>query len=350
MDKMDKVVIAKSSIVFTVLFIVSLILGYYSRYILIASLVGVGLGVLIMPILNFLRSKFRLPRAVSALVVFICIMIITSVVLGSLYYIVADQVSSLSERAPKIIESINLWVSSKIDKYPWLKQEAQDYDFANSLKTSAYSLFKGFQTGVVAISGAVFALVIGLYTAVDGNSLFNSTIEAFKPKHRNKARSVFKACAIVFRGWFKAQLIDMLIIGSLTALGLWIAGVEYWAVFGLLTAVLGIIPYVGIILVVAAASLITLASDPSKVPWVIGIFMITQQLEGNVILPLVMKGKAELPVVPLLIFMLILGNFLGILGVFIAPALLAILRTLYIELYLPKINDSKINNPRSQST
>jgi predicted PurR-regulated permease PerM len=131
----------------------------------------------------------------------------------------------------------------------------------------------------------------------------------------------------------------MLLIGLITAIGLWLAGVEYWAVFGLLTAVLGIIPYFGIILVVIAATLITLASDPSKVPWVLGVFMFTQQLEGNVILPLIMKGKVELPVVPLLIFMLIMGTFFGILGVFIAPPLLAIFRTLYIELYLPWINE-----------
>jgi predicted PurR-regulated permease PerM len=90
--------------------------------------------------------------------------------------------------------------------------------------------------------------------------------------------------------------------------------------------------------VVFAASLITLSTDPSKIPWVLAIFAITQQVEGDVILPLVMKGGAQLPVVPLLIFMLFLGSFFGIIGVFIAPPLLAVLRTLYIDIYLPYVN------------
>ena len=134
------------------------------------------------------------------------------------------------------------------------------------------------------------------------------------------------------------------IFGTLTAIALWIAGVEYWAIFGLLTALLGIIPYVGMILVVIAAVLITFASDPSKVPWVLGVFLLTQQLEGNVILPLVIKGKVELPVVPLLIFMLLLGTFFGIVGVFLAPPLCAILRILYIDIYLPFINGADFKN------
>lgn len=129
----------------------------------------------------------------------------------------------------------------------------------------------------------------------------------------------------------------MLIIGIITAIGLWIFNIEYWAIFGILTSVMGIIPYVGILIVVVAASLITLASDPGQIIWVLLVFGITQQLEGNVILPLVMKGKVKLLEVPLLIFMLIMGNLFGIIGVFIAPPLFAILRTLYIRIYLPYI-------------
>lgn len=338
---MEKVKITYSTITFTIIFVVALVLAFYARYVVLSALIGIGIGVLITPILSFFQSRLRLPKAISAMLVFLCFLLISALVLGSLYYIIAGQVESLSQRTPEIIASLDSWVASMFDRYPWLKEEAQNFNFGRSLNNGIMSLFKGFQTGFVAISGALFAFVIGLYTAVDGNQLFNKTIEAFVPRQREKARHVMMDCAAVLRGWFKAQLMDMGIIGSLTAVGLWIAGVEYWAIFGLLTALLGIIPYVGVVLVVIAASLITLASDPSKVPWVIGVFFLTQQLEGNVILPLVMKGKVELPVAPLLIFMLFLGTFFGILGVFLAPPLLAIVRTLYIDIYLPFINNTK---------
>lgn len=345
MIKMEKVKITHSTIVFTLLFIVALILAFYARHVILSALIGIGIGVLITPIFNLLQNKLHLPKAISAIVVFLCFSLISALVLWSLYYIVADQVELLSQRSPQLIASLDNWIASLFDKYPWMKDQASNFNLGKSLSSGVLSLFKGFQMGFLAISGALFAFLIGIYTAIDGNDLFNKTIEAFVPRLRDKAQNVMEDCARVLRGWFKAQLIDMGIIGTLTALGLWVAGVEYWAIFGLLTALLGIIPYVGMFLVVICAVLITLAAEPGKVPWVIGVFFITQQLEGNVILPLVMKGKVELPVVPLLIFMLLLGTFFGILGVFLAPPLFALIRTLYIDIYLPFINNSNVQGP-----
>lgn len=332
---MERVEISKSTIVFTILFVAMLIIAYYSRYILLISMIGIGIGVLINPVLGYLRKKIRLPRALSALIVLIMVILVSMVVLGSLYYLVADQVSSLKERWPEIQSTAEGYVSNLFNRFPWIQEQIQGFNVASSVNSSAMSLLKGFRTGIVAISGGVFALIIGLYTAVNGGEYFEKTVEAFLPSKREKAKNVMIDSARVIRGWFKAQLIDMVIIGFMTGLGLWIVGVEYWAVFGLLTAILGIIPYVGIILVVIATCLITLSSDPSKLPWILLVFGVTQQVEGDVILPLVMKGRAQLPVVPLLIFMMFLGSFFGILGVFIAPPLMAVLRTLYIELYLP---------------
>jgi predicted PurR-regulated permease PerM len=251
---------------------------------------------------------------------------------------VADQITSLEERWPEIKGTLENWFKTIFERFPWMQEHILNFDFGKYVSSSISGLIRGFRLGLVAISGAVFALFIGLYTAVNGEEYFDKTVQAFYPAKREKARFILGHCAKVIRKWFKAQLVDMVIIGVMTGAGLWIAGIEYWAVFGLLTAVLGIIPYVGIIQVVFAASLITLSTDPSKVPWVLAIFAITQQVEGDVVLPLVMKGGAQLPVVPLLIFMLFLGSFFGIIGVFIAPPLLAVLRTLYIDIYLPYVS------------
>lgn len=110
---------------------------------------------------------------------------------------------------------------------------------------------------------------------------------------------------------FRAQLIDMAIIGAITTVGLLLVGVNYWALFGLLTAIFGIIPYVGVMLVVILVSLVTLASDPGQLPWVLLVFFITQQIEGNIVLPMVMKGQAEIPEAVLIVVMLFFGSWFG---------------------------------------
>jgi predicted PurR-regulated permease PerM len=342
---MERVRITNSTIIFAAFIIVLLMIAFYAKYIVLLSLIALGLGTLFTPILNFLRSKFHLPRGLSALIVMLGIILIVGIVGGSIYYLVADQMTELAKSSPEILKKIQLWGSDMFDRFPWLKSQIQQFKIGGTAKQSLISLLNGLRMSLIALSVALLILVMGLFTAVNGGEYFKSLLQAFPPQYRDKARSVLMECARVLRGWFNAQLIDMLIIGCLTSLGLWITGIQYWAVFGLLTAVLGIIPYIGIIIVVFMATLITLVSDPGKVPFVLLVFIITQQLESDVILPLVMKGRAELPVVPLLIFMLFLGSFFGILGIFVAPALFAVLRTIYLKIYLPYINGELRSSP-----
>jgi predicted PurR-regulated permease PerM len=333
---MEKEKINSGNLSSIVLFLAFLVLAYYARYALITSIIGLGLGVLFFSPVRMLTYKIHLPKAVSILVLITGLFLLSFIVAGSLYYVLSDQVSSLSLKAPMITQTVNEWFISLFEKYPWIKDRVHDLNFSNTLKDSLSSIFKGFQAGIKVFSSFILAVVIGLYAAIDGNRLFSSLIEAFPPNSRQKAKSVLIDCAQALRVWFKSQLIDILIIGILTAIGLWISGVEYWAIFGLLTAIFGVIPYVGIFIVVIIASIITLGTAPAKVPWVLGVFLITQQLEGHLILPLVMKGKANLPVVPLLILMLLLGTLFGIVGIFLAPPFLAIAKVLYIDLYLEK--------------
>src|SRR3546814_14615576 len=78
-----------------------------------------------------------------------------------------------------------------------------------------------------------------------------------------------------------------------------------------------------------------MASDISRLPWVLGVFFVTQQIEGHVVLPLVMRDRARLPAVPLLVFMLVMASWGGLLGVLMAPALFAVLLLAYRRLYVP---------------
>lgn len=330
------------------LFVLSLVLVFWAIYsslfVFIVSLIGIGIGVLLSPLLTILRKKYRVPRALSALA---CIFLVFAI-LGSagygLWFLIADQVEVLTQRAPQLSENLQSRYRGLLESYPWLRDRLGDVNVSAGAQNVLGQLFSGVRSGFSAAGGLAFAFLLGMYTAVSIDDYFGSVVRAFPAHAREKASSVLSKCATVLRRWFRAQLLDAIIIGLMTALGLWIVGVEYWAIFGLLTAVLGIIPYVGILIVVVCAALLTLASDPAQVPWVLGVFLVTQQIEGNIILPLVMKGAVELPEVPLLIFILLLGSWLGIVGVFLAPALFAMLRVLYIELYLPKVDESIRNH------
>ncbi len=310
------------------------------RLIVTSLLIGVGIGTLLAPLLRRFQKRFKLPKAVGALVIVLIALLGFGGLGYGLFAMTESQMQTLSDRMPQIVESLQGMADGVKARYPWIGDGAASFNVADTARSVGGKVFEGAWASFSMIGALAFAFIIGLYTAVESESYYVSLLRAFPASLRERAEEYCKAAAKTLRNWFGAQLTDMGIIGTLTAIGLWIVGVDYWLLFGLLTAVLGIIPYVGIAIVVVTASLVTLASDPSRVPWVVGVFVLTQQLEGNVILPLVMSGRASLPAVPLLVFMLIVGTWGGLLGVLMAPPLFALLLLAYQMFYLPRVDGS----------
>lgn len=312
----------------------------FARMIVVAVLVGTGLGVILAPRLQALHRRLRISRGLAAALVVLIGIGAVGVIGWAISHVVGAQLSQLAERMPELIRQLQGQLQGLLSAYPWLERNVASMDLAASASGLGAAVFKGAWSSVGVFSALIFAVVIGLYVAVGAREYRDGMVRAFPAPRRAQADRFMEQAANTIRNWFEAQLIDMLIIGSLTSLGLWVVGAEYWLLLGVLTGLLGIIPYVGIGIVVIFAALITLGSDPSRLPWVLGVFIATQQLEGNLILPLVMRGRAQLPAVPLLVFMLLLGTWGGLLGVLIAPPLFAVLCLAYRELYLPRMDAS----------
>ncbi|MGE3973482.1 MAG: AI-2E family transporter [Bdellovibrionales bacterium] len=321
--------------VFLVCFVALL---YFARTVVLTCLIGVGIGVLISPILRLLRVRYNIPRALSAFFLFILFTLFLVGLGYGIYLVAADQAIALAEQAPEIGKRLSELATRALRRFPWLGSQIEEIQLGAIVQTTLSQISVGLYSGIGAVSGALFAIFIGLYTAVGAKSYYASMVEVFPIRHRHKAQKFFEESASVLRIWFRAQLIDMVIVGSITALGLWAVGAPYWVLFGILTAIFGIIPYIGVLVMVVVAVLIMLASDPSRIPWVVGVFFLTQQIEGNLVLPLVMRGQADLPEVPLLIFMLIFGSWMGLLGIFIAPPIFAVMRVAYHQFYYTYIN------------
>lgn len=315
-------------------------LVYVSSDVVFTGLIGVGIGVLLAPVLTFFQKRLHVPRSLAAVLCLIVFLILASLFFWVLSDLVSGQFARLSAAWPQLLTNLKERLVALSDQYPQMAQQIQNFNFQDTLSTSMDRVFVGVKSGVFAVSSLAIAIFLGLYTGVDSEEYFDASLGIIPKSKRQRARQIAQKCAHVLRLWFRAQLIDMALIGVSVAIVLRIVGMEFWAVFALLTAVLCIIPYAGILIVIVLAALVTLASDPSRV-WavVIAIFLV-QQLEANVVLPRVMRDQAELPELPLLVFMLLMGSWFGIVGVFIAPALLAILKTIYHELYKPWI-DSK---------
>jgi predicted PurR-regulated permease PerM len=335
---LEKIQIAPRSINQTVLLIAAITLCYFLRNIILASFTGIIIGVLIVPVLNYSYRRLHVPRSLAALVVILTILSVVGFVLFGFYFMASEQFQSLMHQGPELIKNFKREMDGLASHYPWMKGQMTKINFMGTLERGFDNLLQSFQIGVEAVIGGLFILALAVYSSVNSRQYFEATVEAFPARERGRARKILAHCAVVLRGWISAQFIAMLILGAITALSLWIIGIQYWAVFGLLSVILGFVPYLGTMVVLTAVSFVTLASQPDKIWWVLLSFFITHQLESQVIIPLVMRNRASLPEVPLLIFMLIMGSLSGILGFFIAPAAFAVLKVIYDDIYLPKMN------------
>lgn len=315
-----------------------MVLLVWARLIVVSLLVGVGIGAILSPLLRRMDRYMHIPRGIAATLIAVLGLTALAGIGWAFAGVVDSQAALLTERGPALMQRLQEIFTGLLDRFPWLQRNVASLDMGATAGAIGGAVFKGAWSGVGVLAALLFAVVIGLYVAVDARVYREALVRAVPARHRARADDFCGKASGAVRDWFNAQLIDMVIIGTITSIGLWIVGAEYWLLLGVLTGLLGIIPYVGIIIVVTFAALLTVASDMSRLPWVLGVFLVTQQLEGNVILPLVMRGRIQLPAVPLLVFMLLMGSWAGLLGVLIAPPLFAVLRLAYLEFYVPRVD------------
>ena len=180
---------------------------------------------------------------------------------------------------------------------------------------------------VVVFFGAVFlALQPGLY---------RSGLEKMVPKDRqaqvdramDRSGNALWLCAA-------GQLFEMIIIGVLTGVGLWLLGVPAPLALGIIAGLLEFIPFAGPILAAIPGVLLALTVSPTLALWTALFYLILQQLEGNVILPLVQRRAVSLPPVMAIFALLVAGALFGAIGVLFAVPMAVAVLTLVQDLYV----------------
>lgn len=311
--------------------VLSVFIFYKSSLIFLSALIGVGVACLILPIINFLERKWKIPRFFAT---FCFLFIVAAIVLGLMFLagsIMVDQVDSFKQSMPEIMARWQARFEKLRSDYPQVAAgifDGQPTGIANGVLSYVQSLGQNF---MAAITGLTLAAVMALFTAAHSASYYSGFVKLFPKKHQPDIDQKMRLAALTLRKWFFAQFIDMVVVGVLTTLGLWIIGVNYWALYGVFTGVLSIIPYVGILSVVVFSGAVVAVLQPEKLLWLMVVFIVTQQLEGNFILPKVMKDQLHIPAGLLIFLMILVGSWLGILGVFVTPPLLAIGVAIYFQ-------------------
>ena len=190
----------------------------------------------------------------------------------------------------------------------------------------------------------VFAVfVMSIYLALQPGVYREWLIALFPPVHRDLVRDVLRDLADALRSYIVAQLLAMAVLGAFTALGLYILDVPYWLTFGIFTGLVAVVPFFGSLLSTILPALIVLGGPGggTRALLVILLGVVVHLFEGNVVAPLVMSHKIELPPVLTIMAVLVVGKMLGPLGLVIAVPLLATLMVIVRRILINRIYEGK---------
>lgn len=190
------------------------------------------------------------------------------------------------------------------------------------------------------LADALVVLVGGIYLAVQPRLYRTGTLKLVPPHRRELASEALDDSGRALRLWLKGQLISMIVVGLLVGVGLWLIGVPSALVLGLLAGILEFIPLVGPIVAALPALLIGLSHGPETALWVLGLYLLVQQIEGNVLQPLVQQYAVDLPAVILLFSLLAFGTLFGALGIILAAPLTVVIYVLVKRLYVREALDT----------
>ena len=178
-------------------------------------------------------------------------------------------------------------------------------------------------------------LVTAIFFAIDPTLYVEGTMKLLPKDWRPHGREVMRDVGHVLRWWFIGQVLDMAVVGILTAIGLYALGVKLAFTLALIAALFNFVPYVGALAGAIPAILIALGQGPQTAIYTAILFLVVQTLEGNLIAPLIQKRTVELAPVLTILSQTVLGTLFGPLGLILATPITAagveLVKTIYVE-------------------
>jgi predicted PurR-regulated permease PerM len=184
------------------------------------------------------------------------------------------------------------------------------------------------------LASFVVVVITALYMAIAPESLLNGALHLLPTASRPQARVVLSRIRTAWLGWTRAMVIDMLLLGGLLYLGMRIVGLQFAVGFAVFSAVLTVIPNFGSIISAVPPVLLGLSQSPGKAALVLLVYVIVNQIEGNLILPLVMARTVDLHPAVVAIGVVVMGQLFGLIGVIVAIPLLSLTIILIEELWI----------------
>ncbi len=262
---------------------------------------------------------------------------------------VVEQTRGLIVVLPQYIETWETGIDHFVARFPAMRDVWKPGEHplmtavyervSQQAETLAPKLFSLVRVMIDCFAVGVMAIYLALHPGVYREWL----IALFPPIHRDLVRDVLRDLADGLRAYIVGQLLTMTLLAAFTAAGLYLLNVPYWLTFGIFTGLVAVVPFFGTLLSTTLPALFVLGGPGggTRAVYVLLLGVVIHLIEGNLVSPLVMSKKIDMPPVLTITSVLIVGQLLGPLGLVVALPILVTVMVIVRRILINRIYEGQ---------
>lgn len=287
------------------------------------------ISILLNPLVNRFQRK-KIPRGVAiVLAMFIALVIIIAVV-----YFLSTQIAQFSESFPMLSQKFNQLL---VLLQNWLQKDfgvsiQKQVQLINEAVNSSKALVGQTLGTAIGILGVVFLIPVYVFLFLwTKNRILNFFYEVFAEENSEKVADVLSETKVAIQGYMIGLLIEAGIVAVMNSSALLLLDVKYAILFGVMGAILNMIPYLGgIIAILLPVLMATITKDGYTTQLgIIGAYAIIQFIDNNFLVPNIVSSKVQINALVSILIVLLGGALWGVSGMFLSIPFVAILKIIF---------------------
>ncbi|MEF8792233.1 AI-2E family transporter [Thiohalorhabdus sp.] len=295
--------------------------------------VGVVFGVFLTDASRNVSHWLGLPRKAALTLVVLALLVLAGGLLALMVPRVAGQLQDLMANLPAYLRQASATLRSMDREWLPLREMAERLtdtaaDLPAGLVGESERLFSEvagiLSSGLGALGVLLIVFAVAVYIAVEPGMYQRGILFLLPDRWHPGARRVMAETARTVGWWFVGQAISIIILFTAMTLGLWLIGVPFALVFGAFTGLMTFIPSLGPVIAGVPTLIVALTQGMPEMLVTLGLVIVLQNLEGLFITPNIHRRIIALPPALVLASVLVLGNMVGMIGLFVAMPLVVV--------------------------
>lgn len=295
---------------------------------------GVSLAASLAPVAAWLARW--LPRRLAVIAVYVILLVGIGAAAWWGLPKLSQEAAALRKSIPDLLNSAEQWLANFL---PVDEQAIQQF-LTNRLQQGGQLLSTPLSIATSigdAILGVITLIFISLYGLLEAPK-FQRFVLSFVPEYReDHTRTVMKNIASAMGGYLRGVILSGLLVATLTYGGLLLIGMQYAAVLSAISGLFELIPIIGPLIATAVVVVVAFSQSTQTALYALIVMVIVQQIEGNIITPLVMRQQTEVNQLLVLLAVIVGGAIGGVFGILVAIPLTAAIVVVVEEVLAPMV-------------